>query len=233
MLRAEDNGTVSLVPLIVEDQERAGRLARWLNDTIPAPAASLIEDAALIAKTTWRIIAAPLHCLVLLSLFAFVSFIYEEGLQAAAFATRTAIDANDPAIARACLIRQAELMHAAQRYQSRAGWLAFWAHRSYWHYFHTAAPAQVAAYYTQGVDAGLWPDDIDRYKYYTNLRGQPVYDDTWTADDSIRFANARVDAGMPGPMALPDGSPARGSILARRHRSPAVLAEPNQKGSTQ
>jgi hypothetical protein len=105
-------------------------------------------------------IAAPLF---IAQSLAFASFIYEESLQVAGFAVRTAIDSGDQAVAAAAMTTFEECILRAQAFQKRIGCLAFWAHDAYHQYFYAAAPQQLLSYYVQGMHAGLWGESPSRW----------------------------------------------------------------------
>lgn len=111
---------------------------------------------------------------------AFSSFIYEEALQAAGFAVKATIAAEDQALALQAVKNFEQIMKDAMQFQDRWGCMAFWSHKAYATYFGRAAPMQLLGFYADGRRAGLWGDDVRRWQ-----EKDGVLVDTW-ADDAVR-----------------------------------------------
>lgn len=113
---------------------------------------------------------------------AFGSFIFEEAIQGAAFATKAAMDSEDQTLALASIRNFENIMRRAQSFQRRFGVMAFWTHDSYRTYFERTAPAQLLGMYAQGKRLGLWADDVRRWQ---TIDGKDV--DTWALDPIERI----------------------------------------------
>ncbi len=143
----------------------------------PSPVATWKRRARIVLKTL-AILAAPIF---LAQTLGFVSFIYEESLQASGFAARAAIDARDVTIALDCVRSFKDLVYRAQAFQRRYGCLAFWSNGAYETYFYVAAPHQLLAMHAAGKKAGLWQDPVGRWTYTTDQHGVRIADN-WKND---------------------------------------------------
>lgn len=112
----------------------------------------------------------------------FVSFIYEEALQANGFAIRTAIQSRDRNVALEAMKNYETIMRDAQSFQKNYGWIAFWSHKAFSAYFGVAAPAQLSSSVSYGAYEGLWGPDVRRWKLeeVTSRNGKHwAFIDTW------------------------------------------------------
>lgn len=123
-------------------------------------------------------IAAAILPFVIAQAFAFGSFIFEEALQAQAFAVRAALLSEDQAFAVDATLRFEKIMIAAQDYQSYCGRMAFWTHEAYETYFWSVAPAQLAGMYLDGKRLGLWGEAKTRWQKAGDGE-EAVTIDTW------------------------------------------------------
>lgn len=159
---------------------------------------------------------------LVLQIFAFTSFIYEESLQASGFAVRSSMVARDPDMAKFALISHNALRNQALRWQKRYGWVAFWCHGAYMSYFERAAGTQIAGYYAEGVKLELWPESVSRYVVAVDAKNGRVLVDKWLDTNPLDCAIARVNEGIPGfifsPLGRHPGSGGR-SRIAKRERA--------------
>jgi hypothetical protein len=120
----------------------------------------------------------------------FVSFIYQEALQANGFAVRAAIDSRDRSVALDAIARFDSTMRRAQNFQRTWGWVGFWANDSFRSYFGVSCPAQLASYISQGAYVGLWEPDRRRWSLETvETKAGPsqVFVDKWKIDPIQRL----------------------------------------------
>ena len=163
------------------------------------PGLTRIDRAIAGARTLFRALALASVPFFLLHTIAFVSFIYEEAIQAASLACKTALDAADPGVTRDAIYRLERLTRRAQTYQRRWGKLAFWLNDAYDEYFHVAAPTQIAAYASAGTKAGLWHPDDRRWKLVKES-GHYTWVDTWDINPIERLAIEGFDVTMLTPV---------------------------------
>ena len=113
--------------------------------------------AVLWAPRVRRWVYAPLALIAFLLGLSFVSFMWEESLQATAGACRAAIDAGDSVGAQSALESYRSTYTAAQAWWNCGGRFALWAARPYRFYFFVAAPEQYRGLQALGGHRGLWP----------------------------------------------------------------------------
>ncbi len=119
---------------------------------------------------------------------AFVSFIYEESLQAAGFGCRAALMAEDTTLAREAVKNFEYVMQQAQWFQDHIGYLAFWSHGAYRTYFWKSAPTQLCGFYAEGKARQLWADDVRRWRLIKDgPNALPHFVDTWKASPTDRM----------------------------------------------
>lgn len=114
---------------------------------------------------------------------AFTSFIYEEALQATAFAGNFALQADDAPAAQAAIRRLDKQMREAQQWEDRFGKFCPWAHPAFASYFGVSVPAQVTAMTAKGAAKGFWKPDTDRFiASHTRADGNIEWIDRWKED---------------------------------------------------
>lgn len=144
-----------------------------------------------------KFIAFLIAPLIIGQALAFGSFIYEESLQAAGFAIRGAMLAEDAVIAYAATKNFETVMLQAQNFQNHFGFFAFWTDGAYRAYFFRAAPGQLLGYYVEGKKKGLWGEVPTRWAQLEDNQHHAYGVDTWKPDPFKAIATVGFNPELP------------------------------------